>query len=47
MTGGSGIRTHDGGFAIRCLSPLGHAAVPDVLLAPGLPNPGPTCRLPW
>ena len=24
--GGSGIRTHDGGFAIRCLSPLGYAA---------------------
>ena len=26
-TGGSGIRTHDNGFAIRRLSPLGHAAI--------------------
>jgi len=27
IKGGSGIRTHDNGFAIRRLSPLGHAAL--------------------
>ncbi len=30
--GGTGIRTQDTGFAIRCLSPLGHAALLCILI---------------